>query len=151
MPMATVGAPFSMRVTVSGEQVARSATCDMLKFLRKRASLICSPTTCIFCSNLRGSFVPIVFFAIYSKYHIICKSNNNCLFNDILSEIYFFFLFTCNILPFSSSFCEFYPFPPNITSQKSAGSFFLMRSLRLRMAAVVVCPRWARRVLEYPR
>ena len=53
-----------MRETVSVEQVARSATCAMERLRLKRASLICSPTTCIFSSSLRGSFVPIVFFAI---------------------------------------------------------------------------------------
>ena len=86
MPIATVGAPFSMRDTVSGEQVARSATCAMLKLRRKRASLICSPTTCIFCSNFRGNLVPIVLFAIISMYHIICKDNVFSLFYDRLSK-----------------------------------------------------------------
>ena len=46
MPIATVGTPFSMRDTVRGEQVARSATCATLKLRRKRASFICSPTIC---------------------------------------------------------------------------------------------------------
>ena len=45
MPIATVGTPFSMRETVRGEQVARSATWAILRFLRSLASLICSPTT----------------------------------------------------------------------------------------------------------
>ena len=34
MPIATVGTPFSMRDTVSGEQVARSATCATLRLRR---------------------------------------------------------------------------------------------------------------------
>lgn len=42
MPIATVGIPFSMRETVRGEQVARSATWAILRFLRNLASLICS-------------------------------------------------------------------------------------------------------------
>ena len=33
-----------------------------------------------------------------------------------------------------------YPLPPKMISQKSVGSFFLMRSLRLRMVPGVVCP-----------
>ena len=86
MPIATVGAPYSMRDTVRGEQVARSATCATLKLRRKRASFICSPTTCIFCSNFRGNFVPIVLFAIAVTYHIICKYNTFSLFYDELSE-----------------------------------------------------------------
>ena len=56
---------------------------EPLRFLRKRASLICSPTTDIFCSNFRGNLVPIVFFAI-STHHIICKNITFYLFNDIL-------------------------------------------------------------------
>ena len=60
MPIATVGVPFSIRATVSGEQVALSATCAILRLRLSRASLICSPTVCIFCSNFRGSLVPIV-------------------------------------------------------------------------------------------
>ncbi len=39
MPIATVGTPFSMRETVRGEQVARSATWAILRFLRSLASL----------------------------------------------------------------------------------------------------------------
>ena len=38
MPIATVDAPFSIRETVRGEQVARSAICATLRFLRNRAS-----------------------------------------------------------------------------------------------------------------
>ena len=73
IPIATVGAPFSIRDTVRGEQVARSATCATLKLRRNRASFICSPTIYIFCSNFRGNLVPIVLFAITITYHIICK------------------------------------------------------------------------------
>ena len=69
MPIATVGTPFSMRETVRGEQVARSATWAILRFLRNLASLICSPTICIFCSNFLGNLVPIVLFVIVQ--HII--------------------------------------------------------------------------------
>lgn len=50
---------------------------------RKRASLICSPTTDIFCSNFRGNLVPIVFFVILT-HHIICKDTTLYLFNDVL-------------------------------------------------------------------
>ena len=85
IPIATVGAPFSIRETVRGEQVARSATCAILRLRRKRASLICSPTVCIFCSNFRGNLVPIVLFAIAVTYHIICKYNTFSLFYDRLS------------------------------------------------------------------
>ena len=46
------------------EHVARSAMSAMLKFLRRRANFICSPTIAIFCSNLRGSNVPFVVFVI---------------------------------------------------------------------------------------
>ena len=35
-----------------------------LRFLRRRANSICSPTIDIFCTNFRGSLVPIVFFVI---------------------------------------------------------------------------------------
>lgn len=73
MPIATVGYPFSMQDTVNGEQVALSATWAILKFLLRRGNLICSPTTCTFFSNFRGSFVSIVFFAITSTHHIIYK------------------------------------------------------------------------------
>ena len=38
--MATVGDPFSMRDTVSGEHVALSATCAKLKSRRSLASFI---------------------------------------------------------------------------------------------------------------
>lgn len=64
MPMETVGEPFSMRFTVRGEHVARSATCAIERLRRSRASLICSPIRAIFCSNFRGNLVPMVFFAI---------------------------------------------------------------------------------------
>ena len=41
------------------------------RFLRRRANLICSPTIDIFCTNFRGSLVPIVFFVIInSSYNI---------------------------------------------------------------------------------
>lgn len=50
---------------------------------RKRASLICSPTTDIFCSNFRGNLVPIVFFAMLT-HHIIYKDTTFYLFNDTL-------------------------------------------------------------------
>lgn len=65
----TNGMPFSMRETVRGEQVARSATWAILRFLRSLASLICSPTICIFCSNFLGNLVPIVLFVMAQ--HII--------------------------------------------------------------------------------
>lgn len=76
LPMATVGTPFSMRETVSGEQVARSATRATVRLRRRRANLIYSPTISIFCPNFRGNLVPIVFFAIIVTHHIICKYNN---------------------------------------------------------------------------
>ena len=57
MPIATVGTPFSMRETVRGEQVARSATWAILRFLR-------------FCHS--------------STYHIICKYTTFHLFNNVL-------------------------------------------------------------------
>ena len=41
------------------------------------------PTTDIFCSNFRGSLVPIVFFVILT-HHIICKDTTLYLFNDVL-------------------------------------------------------------------
>ena len=69
MPIATVGTPFSMRETVRGEQVARSAIYATRRFLRNRANLICSPTICIFCSSFLGNLVPIVLFVIAQ--HII--------------------------------------------------------------------------------
>ena len=86
MPIATVDAPFSMRETVRGEQVARSAICATLRFLRNRASLICSPTIRIFCYNFLGNLVPIVFFCHNSIYHIICKYSDFTLFYDVLQE-----------------------------------------------------------------
>ena len=52
--------------------------------LRSRANFICSPTTCIFCSNFRGNLVPIVFLVI--THHIICKDNAFYLFNDRLHQ-----------------------------------------------------------------
>ena len=73
-----------MRETVRGEQVARSATCATPRLRRKRASLICSPTICIFCSSFRGSFVPIVLLVILSTYHIICKDSIFSSFYDRL-------------------------------------------------------------------
>ena len=73
-----------------------SATWATLRFLRRRASLICSPTTCICCSNLRGSFVPIVFFAIL--FNISFRGCNKTSFtNDIC-----FFLLT----PWNPELCS---------------------------------------------
>lgn len=37
-----VGVPFSIRTKINGEQIARSATRAILRFLRKRGNLICS-------------------------------------------------------------------------------------------------------------
>ena len=59
----------SLTLRVRGEQVARSATWAILRFLRSLASLICSPTISIFCSNFLGNLVPIVLFVIAQ--HII--------------------------------------------------------------------------------
>src|SRR5574344_2231844 len=84
--MATVGTPFSIRETVRGEQVARSATCATLRLRRRRANFICSPTISIRCSNFLGSLVPIVFFAIIVTHHIICKYSAFCLLYDILAR-----------------------------------------------------------------
>lgn len=65
MPIETVGVPFSIRMTVKGEHVARSAIYAILKSRLNRAKRICSPTNCMFFSSLRGSLVPIVFFLAY--------------------------------------------------------------------------------------
>ena len=73
MPIETVGEPFSMRLTVRGEQVARSATCAMERLRRNRASFICSPMIAIFCSSLWGSLVPIVFLAMLNISFNIAK------------------------------------------------------------------------------
>ena len=112
-----------MRDTVSGEQVARSATCATLKLRRKRASFICSPTTCIFCSNFRGNLVPIVLFAITSTYHIICKDNTFSLFYDRLIEI----IYECN-------YKEIFDIITIITSKKN----------RNRSTSIAVCS-WCHR------
>ena len=63
-----------------------SPTCATLKLRRRRASFICSPTTCIFCSSFRGNLVPIVLFAITVTYHIICKDNTFSLLYDMLNK-----------------------------------------------------------------
>ena len=70
MPIATVGTPFSMRETVRGEQVARSATLLtyylhlLLQFSWQLG------THCTFCHS--------------STYHIICKYTTFHLFNNVL-------------------------------------------------------------------
>lgn len=86
--MATVGDPFSIRETVRVEQVALSATCAIVKLRLRRASLICSPTICIFCSNFRGNFVPIVFLAISFNLSYNSQMYTISIFNDRLHIIH---------------------------------------------------------------
>jgi hypothetical protein len=65
---------------VIGEQVARSATWAMLRSRRNRASLICSPTVCIFCSSFRGSLLPIVVLVIQED-KLILRVQNYAFFS----------------------------------------------------------------------
>lgn len=53
--------------------------------MRKRASLIYSPSTDTYCTNFRGNLVPIVFFNILT-YHIICNYTTFYLFKCIIGE-----------------------------------------------------------------
>ena len=62
--------------------MARSAILAILRFLRNLASLICSPTICIFCSKL-GTYST---FCHSSTYHIIYKYSSFTLFYDVLQE-----------------------------------------------------------------
>ena len=84
MPIATVGTPFSMRETVRGEQVARSATWAILRFLRSLASLL------TYYQHLLLQFSWQLgthrTFRHSSTYHIICKYSSFALFYDVLQR-----------------------------------------------------------------
>ena len=70
MPIATVGAPFSIRETVRVNR-GRSATWAILRFLRSLASLLTYYLHLLL--QFLGNLVPIVPFCHSSIYHIICK------------------------------------------------------------------------------
>ena len=63
-----------------------SEFCDIERSRRSRANRICSPVICKFTCSLRGSFVPIVFFAISFTYHIMSKYRVYPILYDGLSK-----------------------------------------------------------------
>ena len=78
MPIATVGTPFSMRETVRGEQVARSATWAILPDLFSYYLHLLL--------QLSWQLGTHRTFRHSSTYHIICKYSSFTLFYDVLQR-----------------------------------------------------------------
>ena len=84
MPIATVGTPFSMRETVRGEQVARSATWAILRFLRSLARLMCYGDKFLNLFLLKSALVTLLGVGDIKCYYIIHKADILHVTNNIV-------------------------------------------------------------------